>query len=392
MRVLYVSSGNLFGGIESLLIALARFRSACPEMEPHFALCFEGQLSAQLREAGCPVHILGGVRLSRPWTALRARRRLMSLISGRRFDAVIPHGSWPMTIFGPVVNRSGVPLVFWLHDPPRRPLTILDRTARFAHPAMVICNSRFTAHTLSYLYPGVRHEVVYCALAPPERRLSSSERESVRQELGANPGQRVILQVSRLDPHKGHRLHLEALAALRDMPDWVCWQVAGAQRPHEVAFLEELKEYAGALGIGDRVRFLGWQPDVQRIFQAADVFCQPNSGPEPFGLTFVEAMWVGTPVVTTAMGGPLEIITDECGALVPTGGVQELSEVLRRMVSDGEYRERLAAHAPRRAAQLCDPGDRIRELFGHLCSIRRAATRTDHHSALPQSEGRTTAR
>jgi glycosyltransferase involved in cell wall biosynthesis len=39
---------------------------------------------------------------------------------------------------------------------------------------------------------------------------------------------------------------------------------------------------------------------------AADVFCQPNTGPEPFGHVFVEAQAMGCPVVTTAMGGPLE--------------------------------------------------------------------------------------
>lgn len=390
MRVLYVSSGNLYGGIESLLVALARFRGSCPEMEPHFALCFEGKVSAQLRDAGCPVHILGGVRLSRPWTALRARRRLAELIVKHRIEVVVPHGSWPMTIFGPVASRMGTPLVFWLHDPPRTPLTLLDWCAGFTRPDLVICNSGFTAQTVSWLYPGIRHEVVYCALTPPGALVTEAERQSVREELGALPGQTVILQVSRLDPHKGHRLHLEALARIRDLPDWVCWQVAGAQRPHEVSFLAELKDYARALGIGDRVRFLGWQPDIQRVFRAADVFCQPNSGPEPFGLTFVEAMWAGVPVVTTALGGPLEIVTEECGALVPAGGVEELSAVLRRMVSDRSYREKLSLDAPRRASELCDPSERIRELYGHLRMIGRQSNEAVNSMTLPQSTERGT--
>ena len=68
MRVLHVSSGNLFGGVEALLVALARERGLRPEMEPHFALCFVGRLSETLDEIGVPVHRLGGVRVSRPWT------------------------------------------------------------------------------------------------------------------------------------------------------------------------------------------------------------------------------------------------------------------------------------------------------------------------------------
>ena len=51
MRVLHVSSGNLYGGVETALVALARFRNLCPAMQPEFALCFEGRLSKELANA-----------------------------------------------------------------------------------------------------------------------------------------------------------------------------------------------------------------------------------------------------------------------------------------------------------------------------------------------------
>src|SRR5689334_13323227 len=100
MKVLYINSGNLYGGIETLLVALARFRDVSPEMEPHFALCFEGKLSRELRDLGCTVHTLGNVRLSRPWTTWQARRRLQQIIQQHHYDVVVPHGSWNMSIFG----------------------------------------------------------------------------------------------------------------------------------------------------------------------------------------------------------------------------------------------------------------------------------------------------
>ena len=53
-------------------------------------------------------------------------------------------------------------------------------------------------------------------------------------------------------------------------------------------------------GIAGRVRFLGERRDVAACMHAADIHCQPNTAPEPFGLVFVEALYAGLPVVTTA--------------------------------------------------------------------------------------------
>ena len=66
LRVLHVYSGNLYGGIETFLRALAEERGQCPEMAPEFALCFEGRIADEIRASGAPLHMLGGVRTARP--------------------------------------------------------------------------------------------------------------------------------------------------------------------------------------------------------------------------------------------------------------------------------------------------------------------------------------
>ena len=73
---------------------------------------------------------------------------------------------------------------------------------------------------------------------------------------------------------------------------------------------------ATELGISDRVRFAGQRDDVPGLLAAADVFCQPNTGPEPFGIAYVEALWSRLPVVATQFGGAQEIVDDSCGLLV----------------------------------------------------------------------------
>src|SRR5262245_58592307 len=115
MKLLHVHSGNLYGGVETLLLTLARSTGFAP-LEHEFALCFNGPVAAQLRAQGALIHLLGEVQMSRPLTALRARRRLQNLLQRRCFDAVVCHMAWTQAIFGGVVRVTGAPLVFWQHD------------------------------------------------------------------------------------------------------------------------------------------------------------------------------------------------------------------------------------------------------------------------------------
>src|SRR5258708_1301061 len=120
MRVLHVGSGNLYGGVETYLVTLARLRDICPAMEPEFALCFAGRLSQELQAHNAQVHSLGEVRSRFPWTVARARRTLKKLLRQESYDVVVCHSAWAQAIFGPVVHRAGgtikIPLVFYLHN------------------------------------------------------------------------------------------------------------------------------------------------------------------------------------------------------------------------------------------------------------------------------------
>lgn len=364
MKVLYLNSGNLFGGIETLLLTFARSRHIYPRIQPEFGVCFEGTFSQRLRESGVPVHLLGNARLSNPWTSWKSRRRLALVLAESKPDIVVAHGSWSLAILGPAVRKARLPLVYWTHDRTTAPLPWQERLAARCEPDFVVCNSEYTASGQKALFENCPRQVIYCALTPPEGIPSAREIEAFRIKQNTPPGAKVILQLSRLDPHKGHRLHLEALSKIKGRA-WVCWIVAGPQRPAEEELLNELKSMAERLGISSQVRFLGWQPDINVVFSAADIFCQPNSGPEPFGLTFVEALWRGKPVVSTAMAGALEVVSESCGILTPPGDVDSLAEAIRSLVENCGLRERLGAAGPARAAHLCDPAQRLEQM--HRC-------------------------
>lgn len=367
MRVLYVHSGNLYGGVETLLVTLARHRDLCPAMEPNYALCFEGRLSEELAAADAPVHLLGNVRISRPWTLRQARRGLDDLLRREQFDVVVCHSAWSQAIFGPVVRSARLPLVFWLHDATNG-RHWLERWARRTAPNLALCNSQFTAGRMANMYPRTRTKLVYYPVAPPESSHSNTDRDQVRAELNTPEDATVVIQASRMEVWKGHALHLEALGLLRELPGWVCWQVGGAQRPHESQYVEKLKSAAARLGIADRIRFLGERSDVPRLLAAADIYCQPNTGPEPFGIAFLEALYAGLPVVTTAIGGAMEIVEPTCGIQVPVDA-KALAQALQRLILDPAERACLGAKGPLRATALCDPAIQMRQLEELLGSV-----------------------
>src|SRR5207244_3726008 len=154
----------------------------------------------------------------------------------------------------------------------------------------VVCNSRFTAQSAGAVYPYALKHVVYCPVELHPTPLSSAERRAIRAELVTPDEAVVIVQVSRMERWKGQLSHLQALRKLKAIPNWICWFVGGPQRPQEEKFFEEVRNEAARLGITERVRFLKERSDVPRLLKAADIYCQPNVQPEPFGIALVEAL------------------------------------------------------------------------------------------------------
>jgi glycosyltransferase involved in cell wall biosynthesis len=280
---------------------------------------------------------------------------LRALLDRERFDLVICHMPWALAIFGATVRGAGQPLGFWahaFHDGG----SWLELLANRISPNVTIANSRFTEAGLKNLFPNVRRDVIYPPVALTLDDQAAEQRLAVRKELGVGDDTVVIIQVSRIEACKGHLSHLNALARLKDLPErWVCWMVGGAQRPEEQKYLRMLQESTARLGLSGRVKYLGQRTDVSKLLAAADIFCQPNQTPDSFGLVFVEALWASRPVITTALGGAMEIVDGSCGMTVISGDAEGLEQALKQLIQNAELRSQLGRAGKARASHLCDP-------------------------------------
>ncbi|HXZ78963.1 MAG TPA: glycosyltransferase, partial [Terriglobales bacterium] len=368
LRVLHLNAGNLFGGVESLLLTLACFRQEMSSIENEFAICFRDRFFQDLEATGAVVHDLGPVSVRKLWTVARARKALERLLQAARHDIVICHSPWCLAIFSPVARHNHVPVVLWVHGELHGRHWI-ERWARRHPPGFAICNSRFTQSTLPAIFPALLSQVVYCPVSPRLSDRLPHAWSRIRMELNTPADAIVFLQASRLEEWKGHRVLLQAMSRLGSNANWIAWFAGGVQRPAEQKYLNHLQALARDYGIAQRVRFLGQRSDVALLMSAADVYCQPNTEPEPFGMALVEALYAGLPVVTSAMGGAQEIVDTTCGILVPPGDTTALAEALRSLMQDALLRTRLGNAGPARALHISDPGRRLKQLEGTLRSL-----------------------
>lgn len=159
------------------------------------------------------------------------------------------------------------------------------------------------------------------------------------------PGSRRILWVARLDPQKGFPVMVRAFARVAAELDDVSLVVVGDGRDRDALGLLSKADR-------DRVAVLGTvaHDHLPAYHAAADVFASPATGQESFGITLVEAMAAGLPVVATDIPGYREVLTDGVeGLLVPPGDPDALAGALRRVLTDPDLASRLAAAGRGRA-------------------------------------------
>jgi mannosylfructose-phosphate synthase len=130
--------------------------------------------------------------------------------------------------------------------------------------------------------------------------------ETIKEEVGLGD-KRVVASIGRLSRNKGFDLLVEAFGVVAERDSRAVLKLAVGselEATTEDPMLQELVDLVESLGLKDRVLLTGSLPDEQMadFYRAADVFCLPSRY-EPFGMTAVEAMACGTPVVLTTHGG-----------------------------------------------------------------------------------------
>jgi glycosyltransferase involved in cell wall biosynthesis len=325
-----------------IVIALARSLDPDRYRLRAWFLDDRGPLIQTLTAAGVPARPVifrsrtdfsGALRVAR---ALRADRpRLIHLHVGGRSRLWLLRG------------LSSAKRVAHLHGDRAEDGTPLPLTTFASSVQAVIATSEAVAAAVSrsaaVVYPGVE---VVDAVAPP------------------SVGPPTVGAIGRLEPIKGLAFLLEAAAVLRGrLPD-LRVELAGSGTCEP-----RLRSLASQLGIADVVTFLGWRDDIDSLHRRWQVFVQPSIH-EGLGLSVLEAMAAGRPVVASATGGLAELVEDgRTGFLVPVGAVGALVDRLGRLLDDEELRTRMGYAGWQRARDrfsVAEMGAKVARIYDGL--------------------------
>jgi len=158
-------------------------------------------------------------------------------------------------------------------------------------------------------------------------------REEMRKKFNLE-NKKVLISIGRVVGWKGHRLVIEILPELEDF----VYVIIGKGEN-----LENLKKLSKEMGVEDRVLFLGEidNKELYKYINMADLFVQPSIGHEAFGITLIEALSCGVPVIASDNGGMVDIIKNgENGFLFEINNKQDLKEkILKSMKMKFNTRE-----------------------------------------------------
>ncbi|MGR6431676.1 glycosyltransferase family 4 protein [Rhizobium sp. PAMB 3174] len=367
-KVMFVSQTGVMSGAEYVLANMTKGweRGAAFLFEPGplaDALAAQG-LDVTVAPAGARLHAIrrDGSLLKALPLAIRLVRLTAAIASAARDADVVYANSqkaFMLSALASVVRRR--PLVWHLHDIlDERHFGITQRRIQVAlanrRASLVIVPSRAAAD--AFVSAGGRADLVRVVpngVEPP------AEIPVERHALGLPDGPLVGV-FSRLSPWKGQHVVIEALAKVPG----VRLVIVGSALFGEDAYRDRLVALVKALGLEERVTFLGQRADVPALMQSVDVVVHPSVDPEPFGLTLVEAMLAGTPVIATDTGAATEILADgEAGTLIVPGDPEALAAALLRYFADpaafGEQ-VRLAGERARTVYGLATMRQTVRKL------------------------------
>jgi glycosyltransferase involved in cell wall biosynthesis len=308
--------------------------------EPGVLFFSDGPLIEAARSMGARVHVLDRpVRLRNPLSLRAAIAKCAAVVRRDGYSLLHSCMSYPHLVAGVAAATTRVPAVLYQHGPIG---TWIDGAATVVRCDHILTNSSFSAavqRTKSWRTRPIT--VAPCAVG---LRISDEERGRLRGEVnaehGLSPEAKLVGLVARFDPLKGIDVAIRAMAPLFRQRPLLRFVIIGGQfGQFHPGYSEMLRSLIASEGVSDRVIFAGYRMDVRPYYARLDALVNCSLEPEGFGLTLVEAMAAGVPVVAPRCGGPAEIIDDGVDGLMHSpGDVAGLREALVRILDNESFR------------------------------------------------------
>ena len=217
----------------------------------------------------------------------------------------------------------------------------LDRTLA-RRLALIIPMSRWIRdHMVSRGVSPDNIRIMYDGL-DPDSRVATRRALDLRQQWGVHDDQRVVGIVGNVREWKGQETVVRAMIEVaRTYPNVVCF-IVGASTAADGPFEARLKRLIAEAGIGENVRFTGYQNDVPSFVNMMEFVIHASVQPEPFGMVVLEAMAQRKAVIGSRAGGVIEMLLEgETGYSFPPGDWRVLASLMVKLLSDANHAKQL---------------------------------------------------
>ena len=342
INVLYLLNFAGKAGTERYVETLVKHLSAGGLIRPYFAYNQGGLLVERLEGLGVPCR---RVEMRRRFDK-KAAKDLAALCAEWDIDLVHCHYLREhYTALLAKKYRPGLRVVYTNHF-----VLANDFVTRFTNRIMdrkqdqiiAVC-SRGKEQLIANGWSGDRIQVIFNAVDPADWAGSRAD-STLRSELGLEEDRFVMLCASRFAEDKGHRYLIDSVKRLTELTAAPFTLLLAGDGP----LLEPAKAQVKALGLEDRVIFLGFRQDMKNLFHAADLYVN-SSRHEALSFLIVEAMAAGLPVIATDMGGNSDIVNDQagCGLLVEYDNPDSMAAAMKRFLEDPAFLARCRENAGR---------------------------------------------
>ena len=202
----------------------------------------------------------------------------------------------------------------------------------------------------------------------------SSDRRALRVKLGLDPDALIVGCFGRIRDQKGTDLFVDAMIDLLPRHTDAHGIIMGGVTREQQGFVDSLQAKIDAAGLSDRLRILPEDKGftIAPWFQASDIYVAPQRW-EGFGLTPLEAMSCGVPVVATRVGAFEDLVVpDETGFLVPPEDIAQLTSATDKLMSDAVLRKSMAEASRAKVVaqhQIAHEADAIIAIYQRLLSM-----------------------
>lgn len=360
-RVLHVITSLDRGGAEASLTRLIEAAGGVKHIAVVALSGGETPFSRRIEEAGVRVHFFGGLALRSIWPRWR------SLIADAQPDVVHAWLIHPALLVS--ILPSTLPFIIGvrhslddLTGEKRRSVAIIRLLAILGRRASRICYvsqaSRQQHEAIGY--PSDKGVVIPNGYDVQSLPVAPSGAKALRDHLALSQEVKLIGQVARHHPIKGHDLLLRAFANIAREQSDVHLVLMGAETDTVAGPLAVL---TSELSIADRVHALGERNDVPLLLSGLDILVNPSRS-EAFPNAVAEGMLAGLPCIASDVGDTATILGDH-GLLVPQGDIDALEKATLTLLARSR-KERLVLG---RAAR-----DHVVRLFSLTAMAERYAT------------------